>query len=72
MRDDAAMWWLLVAITVIFASGFGAGIIAHRVADTYSRPPCHEDEALVWVNAPVMAECVPLDDLPVTPETGER
>jgi hypothetical protein len=25
---------------------------------------CHEDEALVWTNAPITAECIPIDDLP--------
>lgn len=27
------------------------------------RSPCEEDEALVWVDAPHVATCVPVDDL---------
>lgn len=65
-RDRTGGQRLFLALTLGVAA-MGIGVAWDRakgvIPDAPLHSPCHEDEALVWVDAPKTAACVPVDDL---------
>lgn len=62
---------------IAFAGGVVTGIaiasvVGFRMGQLAKPMPCHEDQAMIWVNAPNTVTCVNLDDLVVSfsPEEG--
>ena len=56
--------YFYLAIASLVALGISLGVLGSRIAASVEPPmPCHEDEALIWVDAPHTAGCVPLDML---------
>ncbi len=59
-RDRAELLILCTVATIGFALALA---YTHLSSDTKPMP-CHEDEALVWLDAPTTAHCVNLEELP--------
>lgn len=60
-RTETTFFWL--AVVALIGFGFVLGALTVRLSREPS--PCHEDEALIWTDAPNRASCIPLDALGV-------